>query len=732
MLKSIQKPCNLKKFAGQTIGIDAFGWLHRGTIACAIELALDRPTRRYVDFAVGRVQMLLDFGIKPYLIFDGDSLPSKAETNAQRRQRREESKTAGLALYHADKKAQAYQELQKATTVTPCMMKELIEAIKPLNVMYMVAPYEADAQLVYLERQGIIDGILSEDSDMLVYGAKRLITKLDQYAECVEIERADFAKCTDISLAGWTDTMFRRMAILSGCDYLPSIGKIGLKTAYRHVRKYNDIEKILKIIQFEGKLSVPVDYLERFHDAELTFIHHRVFCPERQEMVFMEELQRGMEEENMPYLGKYVPADIAFGVACGDLDPKTKEPFAIKKTPRPMPGARRVTAPASFTEKSNSSITSFFEKRERIPLAELDPNSLTPSPSQQSLLQQHRNASWDPRLVSSAPQMRAFGNIPTSVDRVDRRTFLERASAKSTYQPPKRPRLCSETHESSPSAEIKQSPFFAVPAPQVSPLVQKKARSKKAKRGGFDIWSDDSVDDVLLGLPDVQQKASPQKEDWSCEATKIGHDDADVHSSIPQSSPAAALLDETDEIHGTFGDASSTIIQNTVAEPFEDMLDTHIRMQRELKTFAYQSPSKREAALRTMAPTKKAQQTAQTFLAQTPDKQRAALASLPKSGTVDDICATIDKTADSTAIFVRDTVVASSPQQLVTGMSEQQASPDPAQGTVDQEETERPRQFAFSVTGSEDALIPNSEDESEGGSDVVTTLDLRSFAYVPA
>ena len=48
MLKSIHKPCNLKRFEGKTIGVDAYGWLHRGTVACAMELALGKPTRKYV------------------------------------------------------------------------------------------------------------------------------------------------------------------------------------------------------------------------------------------------------------------------------------------------------------------------------------------------------------------------------------------------------------------------------------------------------------------------------------------------------------------------------------------------------------------------------------------------------------------------------------------------------------------------------------------------------------
>lgn len=46
LLKSIQRPTELKKFSGETFGVDAYGWLHRGAVSCAIELAEGKPTRR--------------------------------------------------------------------------------------------------------------------------------------------------------------------------------------------------------------------------------------------------------------------------------------------------------------------------------------------------------------------------------------------------------------------------------------------------------------------------------------------------------------------------------------------------------------------------------------------------------------------------------------------------------------------------------------------------------------
>lgn len=47
LLRSIQKTRHVKEFKGQTLGVDAYVWLHRGIISCATELALGKPTKKY-------------------------------------------------------------------------------------------------------------------------------------------------------------------------------------------------------------------------------------------------------------------------------------------------------------------------------------------------------------------------------------------------------------------------------------------------------------------------------------------------------------------------------------------------------------------------------------------------------------------------------------------------------------------------------------------------------------
>ncbi|PYI07574.1 PIN domain-like protein [Aspergillus sclerotiicarbonarius CBS 121057] len=553
LLKSIQKPCHLKKFSGQTLGVDAYGWLHRGTVACAVDLVLGRPSRKHIDFVLNRVRMLLYFGVTPYLVFDGDELPSKLGTEVERHKRRQESKALGLELQRKGRTAEAYQELQKAVDVTPLMARELIEELKKMGVQYVVAPYEADAQLAYLEQQGIIAGIISEDSDLLVFGAKRLLSKLDQHGDCIEISRADFSACREVSLIGWTDDDFRRMCILSGCDYLPNIARLGLKTAYRSIRKYKNVERALRMLQFEGQYHVPSDYLDNFKQAELTFLYQRVFCPKVGKLVTLTAPESDIKLENLTFIGDDVEPETAVGVARGDLDPTTKEPLVLKPSGAEKLAdkrltntiSRRQTLGSSAELKPNKPISSFFTPK-RVPLAELDPNSLTPSPSQQRLLQRHANSSWDsvpapsrPSLVRSASSVGSSRPSSPLVRSVERNSLLAQASRMSNLQPAKRQRLCSDADEASrPNLPDCRSRFFSGTVDDSSPSAQKTSRTKKARKSTLDVFSDDSAEDLMSQLPDpVQTPQAPTDQMRTVDPNSCTADDSTLEQPAIASEP---------------------------------------------------------------------------------------------------------------------------------------------------------------------------------------------------
>ncbi|KAL1800737.1 hypothetical protein ACET3X_001079 [Alternaria dauci] len=519
LLKSVQQPCSLKKYAGKTIGVDTYGWLHRGTAACAVELALEKPTTKYVDFVMHRVRMLIHFGVTPYLVFDGDNLPSKAGTEKGRRERRKEGKRLGLELLQVGKTAQAQQELQKSVDVTPEMARMVIEELKQNNIQYVVAPYEADSQLAYLERKGIIDGVLSEDSDLLVFGVKCLITKLDKWGECIEVNRNHFTACREVSLVGWSDADFRRMCILSGCDYLSGIGGLGLKTAHRMLRKHKTVDRLVKAAQFDGKLKVPAGFMESFDQAEKTFLYQWVYCPVAKQLVNLTPLEEGVNLADMPYIGEEVSSDIATGVAKGDLYPRTKLPINItgnrKTSGTPLAPFRRTSAVVQTPDaKGMKPIDSFF-KAKRTPLAELSPNLFTPSPSQQVLLEQQRDSSGWAAVPAPISRLRPHPPTPSTAPQPPRRTMTDpTAGRRSVPHPSKRQRLCSVSASDTSAAGgegVVRSEFFASSIPEPSPTLHRAKKSRRKTDQDFELYSDDSIQDVMVEAADLEEAVIQSK-----------------------------------------------------------------------------------------------------------------------------------------------------------------------------------------------------------------------------
>lgn len=455
---------------------------------------------RVVDFCMHRVRMLVHFGITPYLVFDGDRLPSKAGTEKSRRDRRKESRKAGMDLLKMGKTAQAHQELQKAVDITPEIARSLIEELKRNNVQYVVAPYEADSQLAYLEKKKIIDAVLSEDSDLLVFGVKTLLTKLDQYGDCIMVKQDDFTACRDINLVGWTCDDFRRMAILSGCDYLEGIHKMGLKTAHRMLRKYKTVDKVVRFAQLEGKLKIPPGYLEMFEQAEKTFLYQWVFCPEARIMVNLTEPETPDVIAGIDYIGHYAEPELARRLAAGDLDPMTKKPIVVAA---PIPNTsyykRTPLLQRSKTMDTgkNTKIDSFFRPG-RKPLDELDPNSFSPSPSQQRVLAANSNREWQADSAEPRPS-----SVPSRVVLM-RPALLERTN--SAPNPAKRQRLCGDGPTLEEAAQTQRSRFFGGDGNyQPSPLgARSDARRNTTKQQHFNLWSDDSIDeDAMSALPDI-------------------------------------------------------------------------------------------------------------------------------------------------------------------------------------------------------------------------------------
>lgn len=132
------------------------------------------------------------------------------------------------------KYAEAQECYYKSIEITPDLFLPIIQRLRLLQINYVVAPYEADAQLGFLYRNNYVDFVITEDGDSLVYGCRCVLFKLDNGVG-QEVDMNRLSQCQTLDFCGWTHDMFTYMCILSGCDYLPRLHNIGIMKAYQLV-----------------------------------------------------------------------------------------------------------------------------------------------------------------------------------------------------------------------------------------------------------------------------------------------------------------------------------------------------------------------------------------------------------------------------------------------------------------------------------------------------------------
>lgn len=215
-----------------------------------------------------------------------------------------------------------------AVNVTSKMAKSVIEKLKDMQVNYIIAPYEADPQLAYLANNGLIDVIITEDSDMIPYGCPRTLFKLNKEGYVDEINFKDLSLVTAVDFSTFSLEMIRYLCILSGCDYLDNIPKMGLKKSYALLHKHNgDMVKVFNELKMIATTNYPMNYHIDFAKADLTFQHQVVFDPFTQKTIHLNELPNNINSKDIEFAGKILDPLLSVKIANGDYDPNTHQPF---------------------------------------------------------------------------------------------------------------------------------------------------------------------------------------------------------------------------------------------------------------------------------------------------------------------------------------------------------------------------------------------------------------------
>ena len=331
LLSTITRPRHIRELAGLRAGIDGHVWLHRAVFANARAFAMGTLVDNHVKYFTKKCQYLLDHNVQPVVIFDGAMLPAKSLTNSTRSFDRAISMGRAIGLHDAGNTQSAYTEFAKAAEIKHQMVTDIVSHLRTIGVDAFVAPYETDAQLSFLIREGVIDFAISEDSDLLVYGCRRTLFKLDfrtgygmEIAEPINSVTAFSNLSTDAVILA---------CVLAGCDYGPSIRGVGIRKAidtaeycnqFMHDSRFAARQAVDALI-LRGIAVEDAQLLEnRIRISFMVFKHQVVFDPSKEIMTHLNAVNpTDMSESEIMFLGAIKTPEHAGDVYFNRIDPNS-------------------------------------------------------------------------------------------------------------------------------------------------------------------------------------------------------------------------------------------------------------------------------------------------------------------------------------------------------------------------------------------------------------------------
>ncbi|KAI8356106.1 PIN domain-like protein [Choanephora cucurbitarum] len=294
LLKPITQKIHIKQYAGQTVAIDGHVLLHRGAFGAASKIANNQSTDSYIQYFMFYIGLFRHFGVTPLVVFDGLPLPLKQITNNDRRTKRDAKLAEGMRYQFQGDHTKAQKCFQQSISISEDMIRSVILELQKQKVEVIVAPYESDAQLAHLLKTNKAAAVVSEDSDLLVFGCPRVIYKLTREGDGEQINYEDIFTLNQEKLNQLTPDLFRQMCMLSGCDYLPSLSGMGLKTAIKKIRHDFSIDTALRITVGSGDRYL--DYRREFDQAEMGFLYQWVYDSDEKDYIRLNPLPDHLNE----------------------------------------------------------------------------------------------------------------------------------------------------------------------------------------------------------------------------------------------------------------------------------------------------------------------------------------------------------------------------------------------------------------------------------------------------
>ncbi|OAV99108.1 hypothetical protein PTTG_02358 [Puccinia triticina 1-1 BBBD Race 1] len=148
-------------------------------------------------------------------------------------------------------KAQKAKDRRDADDVNVQMSQDIQGLLKLFGIPFVVSPMEAEAQCAELLKLGLVDGIITDDSDVFLFGGHRVYKNLfnqNKFVECYLMNDLD-------QELGLDQQKLIQLAFLLGSDYTDGLNGVGPVTAMEILSEFDPAFSTNKVTHQNPNLS---------------------------------------------------------------------------------------------------------------------------------------------------------------------------------------------------------------------------------------------------------------------------------------------------------------------------------------------------------------------------------------------------------------------------------------------------------------------------------------------
>lgn len=275
---AVKRTIALENLAGRTVAIDAFNTIYQFLSSIRQEdgnplMDFKGRITAHLSGLFYRNARLLENGIKPVFVFDGEAPEFKKKTQEARREARREAEEKWKEALAEERIEDARKYARASVRLTAEMINESKILLKAMGIPVVQAPSEGEAQAARMVADGTVYAAASQDYDAMLFGAEILVRnlsitgrrKVPRQDKYILVEPEEIHLDETLRTLGLSRGQLVMLGLLIGTDFNEGIHGIGPKKGLKIVQEIKTLGELRNYVKVKHNAEFLEDIEEIYH-----------------------------------------------------------------------------------------------------------------------------------------------------------------------------------------------------------------------------------------------------------------------------------------------------------------------------------------------------------------------------------------------------------------------------------------------------------------------------------